>query len=115
MKRKNKYGAVKTKVGKTTYDSKKEARYCEQLKLRQMAGEIKNLAMQPKFEFIVNGEPMRYVNTKRKGKIITYIADACYEENGEFVVVDVKGVETQVFKMKRAMMRHINGLEVQVV
>lgn len=93
-----KYGNKKTVVDGITFDSKKESqRYCE-LKLLEKAGEITELELQPKFllqpPFKKNGETHR---------AITYTADFTYWSQGEWVVEDVKGMETEVFKLKRKL------------
>ncbi len=46
---KSKYGAIKTNVDGHTFDSKKEAEYYEELKLKLRAGSIKGFCIQPVF------------------------------------------------------------------
>ena len=68
------------------FASKKEAkRYCE-LKVLENAGKIKNLVCQPKYDF-----PPGF----------SYRGDFQYEENGKLIVEDTKGIETDVFKLKK--------------
>ena len=89
-KRYNKYGAHKTTIDGHTFDSAREAeRYCE-LKVMAKAGVIKHLEF-----FECKG---------KKYRPIIYKADFAYtDEHGEYVVEDVKGMETDVFKLKRKM------------
>jgi len=91
----NKYHNKKTVVDNITFDSCAEANhYCE-LKLRVKAGEIYELKLQPRF--------LLQESYKYKGKTIRkieYVADFEYIENGQVVVEDKKGMETQVFKIK---------------
>jgi len=99
---KNKYNNRKTIVDGITFDSKKEADFYCQLKLLKQAGEIKDFGLQEKFEL---------VPTFRKNgttyRAITYIADFVIENNdGTMEVVDVKGVETQVFKIKKKLFEY---------
>lgn len=95
----HKYGAVKTTVDGITFDSKREAERYMELRILEKAGEIKNLALQPAFEL----QP-GFVNAKgKKVRSIVYKADFAYTENGVYVVEDVKGMETDVFKLKRKM------------
>lgn len=100
MARRNKYNAKKIKIDGHTFDSKKEAqRYCE-LKLLLRAGEIRNLVLQPRFllqdEFFDKNEV--------KHKKIEYVADFLYiDKEGRNVVEDVKGVLTDVYKIKKKM------------
>ncbi|NLB90534.1 MAG: DUF1064 domain-containing protein [Clostridiales bacterium] len=93
-----KYRNRKTIIDGITFDSKGEAnRYCE-LKLLQRAGEISDLTLQPKFtlqeSFKKNGKTHR---------AITYIADFQYQENGKTIIEDYKGMETEVFRIKRKL------------
>jgi hypothetical protein len=100
----SKYGAKKTEVDGYVFDSRAEARHYSDLKLREMAGEITLLALQPRFELIVNDK-----------KIGTYVADFSYTENGNRIVVDVKGMRTPVYRLKKKLMYAIYGIEIQEV
>ena len=94
----SKYHSRKTEVDGISFDSKKEAdRYLE-LKLLQKAGVVKNLKRQPRFTL---QEPFRCDgNWYRK---IEYVADFMYEENGQMIVEDVKGMKTDVYKIKKKL------------
>lgn len=100
MRRYSKYNAKKIKIDGHTFDSKREAqRYCE-LKLFLRAGEIRNLVLQPRFllqdEFFDKNEI--------KHKKIEYVADFMYiDKCGKTVVEDVKGVLTDVYKLKKKL------------
>lgn len=96
----SKYRNRKTIIDGITFDSKGEAnRYCE-LKLLQRAGEISDLTLQPKFtlqeSFKKNGKTHR---------AITYTADFQYFDklSRKWVIEDFKGVETEVFRIKRKL------------
>lgn len=97
----SKYNNKKTQVDMYVFDSILEAKRYKQLALLEKTGEIKRLKLQPRFllqeSFKKNGR------TYRK---IEYIADFQYEENGQVVIEDVKGKETEVFKLKRKMFEH---------
>lgn len=100
--RKNKYNNQKTIVDGIEFDSKKEAEYYCQLKLLKQAGEIRDIGLQQKYTlqpgFKKNGV---------KYQPITYIADFVITNNdGTTEVVDIKGVETQVFKIKRKLFEY---------
>ena len=85
------------------FDSKKEhRRWCE-LKLLQLAGEIRNLRHHTKFKFEHNGV-----------LIGTYEADFDYFRGNEYVVEDSKGFETDVFRLKAKMMRAFFGIDVRL-
>lgn len=109
-RRRNKYGAIRTEVADgTIYDSKAEATYCEQLKLRRRAGEIESLELQPRF-------PLR-VNDVIVGE---YVADAMYVDvrTGKTHVIDVKGGEatrTQLYRLKKKLMLAIYNIEIEEV
>lgn len=95
----NKYRNRKTVVNGIKFDSKAEAnRYCE-LKILERAKQISDLELQPKF--ILQDS---FKNQKGQTiRAITYIADFSYVENGKIVVEDVKGMETNEFKIKRKL------------
>ena len=80
------------------FDSAKEAQRYIELKLLEKAKQISNLELQPRFllqdSFRKNGK------TYRK---IEYIADFKYIENGKTIVEDVKGLQTDVFKIKHKL------------
>jgi len=99
----NKYKNKKTTLDGIRFDSRKEANRYAELKLLERGGVITNLQTQPCFElqpkFEKNGE---------KYRAIKYCADFSYMENGKPVVEDVKGKETDVFKLKHKMFEYIN-------
>jgi len=95
----SKYRNNKVIVDDITFDSNKEADFYLELKIRVKAKDIKGFDLQPKFllqdSFVKDGEKIRK---------ISYIADfLIYHINGEKTVVDVKGYETQAFKLKRKL------------
>lgn len=106
-----KYGNVKTTIDGITFDSKHEAtRYCE-LKYMERAGLIKDLKRQVKYELI----PATYEGKKLIARSISYIADFVYTENGKTVVEDAKGCRTEVYKIKKKIMRWKYGVEIKEV
>ena len=97
----SKYRNRKTVIDGITFDSKKEARRYSELKLLKKAGHIKNLELQPSF-VLVDG----YVNgTGKKIRPMIYKADfRYYDVMGKCEVVeDVKGVRTEVYKLKKKL------------
>lgn len=101
-KKKSKYGNKKTVVDGIEFDSQKEAEYYCQLKLLKRAGEIKGFGLQPRYEL----QP-KFRKNGKKYRPITYIADFVISNNdGTTEIVDVKGVETQVFKIKKKMFEY---------
>ncbi|MGU3399249.1 DUF1064 domain-containing protein [Brucellaceae bacterium D45D] len=103
----NKYGAKKTVLDGIRFDSKAEASYYAALKQREKAGEVGGVELQRPFAVL-----------GPKGELITtYKADFAFWDfiEDRFRVIDVKGVETPVFKLKRKLVRAFLGIEVEVV
>ena len=100
MRSYSKYRAKKTVVDGIEFDSKREAdRYCE-LKLLEKAKEIRDLELQPRF-LLQDKFKDKQGNTHRK---IEYVADFLYiDKLGRNIVEDVKGVLTDVYKLKKKM------------
>lgn len=94
----NKYRNKKVILDDYVFDSSAEAKRYKELKILLKVGEIKELTLQPHFllqeSFRKNGK------TYRK---IEYIADFQYIENGKVIVEDVKGMQTDVFKLKHKL------------
>ena len=102
QKKRNKYNAVKTKVDGITFDSKAEADYYAELKLRLRAGEITGYCRQP--QFVLDA------GTVYRADFVVFYPD------GHAEVIDVKGMETDVFRLKMAMMKtHYPEIEVKKV
>ncbi len=95
-----KYHSRKTIVDGITFDSKKEADYYCELKMQKMAGVVEDFELQPEYEL----QPKyRY-----KGKVvraIKYKADFKVKyTDGHTEVVDVKGMRTREYRMKKKML-----------
>ena len=100
-RRKAKYGNVRTEVDGLRFDSKREAAYFSELKLRVKAGEVLWFIRQVAFDLPGGSR---------------YFADFMeVHKNGTVHVVDVKGVETQVFKLKSGMFTSRYGFDIEVV
>lgn len=116
MKARNKFGAVPTEVDGHRFPSKREAnRYCA-LKLRQLAGQITDLELQPKFPLMMGEKPIvirsdGYPNGRR----CSYTADFAYQENGERVVEDAKGRDTYASRLIRAVAEAQYDMRVRLV
>lgn len=99
---KNKFNNTKVKADDIMFDSKMEYKRWQQLKLMLATGEIKNLQRQPAFEL----QPAFRKHNKAYREI-EYVADFQYQtRDGRTVVEDVKGMETDVFKLKRKMFEY---------
>lgn len=119
-----KYGNTKTVVDGIEFDSKKEARRYQELRLAEQAGAIGDLRRQVRFELIpVQREP----DTRgpkggiKQGKVIErkveYIADFVYIDlgTGKTVVEDTKGMRTKDFIIKRKLMLYMHGIRVKEI
>lgn len=94
-----KYRNKKIKLDGYTFDSKLEARRYQELKLMERAKVITDLALQPRFEII----PTLRWNGKTY-RVTQYIADFSYkDQDGNLIVEDTKGYETDVYKLKRKL------------
>lgn len=94
----SKYNNKKTQIDMYVFDSAKEAKRYKELKLLEQAGEINNLELQP--HFLLQESFRKNDKTYRK---IEYVADFKYTENGKTIVEDVKGLQTEVFKIKHKL------------
>lgn len=105
-RQRSKYNNVKTIVDGITFDSKREAARFGELKLLEKAGFIRNLELQPKFEFKLSSD----------GPVLfRYIADFRYFESATRVVEDIKGMETAVFKLKKRLIEAAFNVKIQIV
>lgn len=96
----SKYGAVKTTVDGIVFDSKKEANYYCELKMLQMAGEIKDFELQP--EFVLQDS---FKHLGKKIRPIVYRADfKVTDATGQIYYVDTKGFKTKEYMMKKKML-----------
>lgn len=107
----NKYRNKKVIVEDYVFDSKKEGNRYKELRLLERAGEISNLELQPRFllqdSFKKNGRTFRKIE---------YIADFKYIENGKTIVEDVKGMQTDVFKLKHKIFEKVYpDLELRII
>lgn len=104
----NKYGNRKTVVDGITFDSRKEAKRYQELKLLEKAGEIKDLRRQVKYELI----PSQKINGKVVERKVEYVADFVYLQNGDIVVEDTKGIRTKDYIIKRKLMLYVWGIKI---
>ena len=96
--KKHKYNAKKIVIDGIEFDSKKEGKRYQELKMLEKAGKIKDLKLQPKF---LLQESFKYKGKTQRA--IFYIADFEYIKDGKRIVEDVKGVKTDVYKLKKKL------------
>lgn len=99
-KSRSKYGAKKVKVGDKRFDSIAEGSYYQYLCLLQKSGQITDIQLQVPFEL----QP-KYVRKGKTVQAIKYFADFVVTyADGHTEVVDVKGMRTDVYKLKKKML-----------
>lgn len=106
----NKYHNIKTIYDDIKFDSIKESQVYARLKTMENFGLIKDLELQVEYELMPKFE--LYGKTYRK---TTYLADFRYfsNEDNKIHVIDVKGVKTDVYKLKKKMMAYIHKIEIE--
>jgi hypothetical protein len=111
MRHRSKFNAKPTEVEGIRFASRLEATHYGFLRLREKAGEIRNLELQPRYPFVINGQ-----------KICEYRADFKFEERFKsadgrvgwrFVTADSKGVRTRVFAIKAKLLKAIYGIDIR--
>lgn len=110
VRKPSKYRNKRVEAHGYTFDSKKEARRYGELLILQDAGEICRLERQVKIPLHGRDGPI----LTPTGRQMHYVADFRYvdwRKNGRIVIEDAKGMETDVFKLKRAILA-AQGVEV---
>lgn len=112
----SKYGNKKTTVAGEVFDSKWEAEHWVELRLRQSAGEIRELKRQQRIPVVINGI-----------KVCTFIADFTYDERvplatlwgtdaaWKAVVADCKSDITRkepYYRLKKKLLKVVNGIDI---
>lgn len=96
----HKYNAQPTKVDGIRYDSKKEAAYGGQLNLLQKCGEIL---------FFLRQVPFRLPGN------ITYRLDFMeFHKDGSVHLVDIKGFDTPMSKLKRKQVEALYPVQIEI-
>lgn len=101
----NKFSAIKTEVDGIIFDSKREAKRYQDLRVMQQAGLISGLTLQPEFPLIVEGT-----------KVGIYRADFLYFENGTRVVEDCKSPPIRkhmYYRLKKRLVKALYGFDVR--
>ena len=125
----NKYGNRKSEYNGEKYDSVKEYRRHDELKLLERAGKISGLQRQVKFELVPKQcEESTEVYTKGKykglpkpGKMlesaVCYVADFVYQQDGKQIVEDVKSpaTKTPLYILKRKLMLYFYGIRIKEI
>ena len=88
------------------FQSEKEGKRWQELRMLERAGEITLLARQVKIELVPKSNLFRAVY---------YVADFVYvdKRTGKTVYEDVKGVRTDVYKLKKKLLYWRHGIEIK--
>lgn len=97
----NKYRNRKTTLFGITFDSQREAQRYLVLRADLEAGSIKDLQLQVPYEIKINGV-----------KVCKYVADFVYQKDGKTITEDSKGMKTQVYILKRKLMKAVHGIDI---
>ncbi len=102
----SKYSAIRTVVDGVTFASRREARVYSELKMRERAGEISELTLQPRYPLTVCGVV-----------VATYVGDFRFYQRGgvdgwTLVVADAKGFKTPMYRLKKKLMHAVHGIDI---
>lgn len=101
--KKSKYSNKKTLYKGHLYDSKKESQRAMELDSLKKRGVIKDWWVQPEFKIIHQGV-----------KICSYFADfAVLYNNGFIEYEDVKGVKTDIYRLKKKLVQAFHGITIK--
>jgi hypothetical protein len=100
-KKRRKYHNVKVEHDGRKFDSMRERDRYIHLKALESGKIISNLQCQVKYRIEVNGQ-----------KIATWTADFVYVLDSDVVVEDVKAVRTQMYNLKKRLMKACHGIEI---
>lgn len=117
-KPRSKFGAQPTTVGGIKFDSSGEADRYRELKLAEAAGVIRDLELQPKFLFEINGRPVLIKSDGYpNGRQASYRADFRYFDNERDTdtVEDFKGHDTSSSRLRRAMVEAQYGVVIVLI
>lgn len=108
---KNKYNNKKVVYNGIKFDSAIEARYYEYLKVLKEQKIIESFELQPKFvlldPFEKNGKKFRAI-TYNADFLVTYV-------DGHKEVIDIKGMVTQQFELRRKLFEHRYPYELKLL
>jgi hypothetical protein len=109
--KKTKYNNKITELDGIKFHSRKESMRYGQLKLYEKGGLISDLRLQVSYELI----PKLVINGKTE-RAIKYIADFVYFDTVHKVEVveDVKGMITDIFKLKYRLMKLIHNIDIKI-
>lgn len=111
--RANKYGAKRTLGwGGRMYDSRAERDYRTELALREAAGDVREIFEQPVVELVAG---ITYRPDFRFYELYSRSTHQFVETGWRKIFVDVKGVETDVFRLKAKLWRQFGPGPLRIV
>ncbi len=99
--RRHKYNAQPTTVNGIRFASKKEAACYTKLKALEDAGQIRNLLLQTALDIVVNGV-----------HVCKYVPDFYWCEGDKQIWADAKGMKTDVYRLKKKLVKACLGIEI---
>lgn len=105
--RTNKFNNKKVEIDGMTFDSGREAKRYQELRMLEAAGVISDLRLQVCYELA----PSVVIRGRRKPPL-RYFADFTYQDNGNLVVEDSKGNRDTSYIIKRHLMMSVHGIEI---
>lgn len=117
MPKRSKFKNRKVVLGDEQFDSRKEAKRYQELKIMERAGLIQNLRQQVSYEL---ASSVKFKSEPRRKPAIRYIADFAYMDlqTGQQVVEDVKSEVTRKlapYRIKKHLMLTVHGIEITEV
>lgn len=105
-KKQPKYRNKKVMIDGKTFDSTREGKRYQELKLLEQAGQISHLECQPRFKLFCGQRPILFDS----GRQATYVADFAYFDGERRVIEDAKGFRTPEYKLKRAIVHAMHPM-----
>lgn len=109
----SKYNNRKVRCLGETFDSMLECERYKYLKALEQQKVISNLRRQVKYVLLPSQKDSKTRKTIERE--ITYLADFVYEKGSQTIVEDVKGMKTDVYKIKRKLMLYFHGIRIKEV
>jgi hypothetical protein len=105
-KKPHKYKAKPMKLDGVRFASTAEAKYYAELLIRERAGEIDSITIQPKFDIDILGT-----------HVCSVLADFMFFDKTEERMhhVDVKGMDTALSRLKRKLVLACHGIGIEVI
>ena len=101
--KRSKFHAFKARINGIEFDSLNESRYYIHVLKAVKAGTVKSFELQKPFEIVPP-----HVRSGRKVRKAEYISDfVLHMADGSTKVIDVKGIETDVFKLKKKLVEYL--------